>query len=346
LRRGSPDGYILAIGNLVASRAMSILLTGAAGFIGFHVAAALCNRGETVVGIDNVNDYYDVSLKEARLAQLAGKAGFGLERVDISDRAAVAALCGRHPEIDRIVHLAAQAGVRYSLINPFAYTDSNVTGQVVMLEAARRLPKLRHMVYASSSSVYGGNTKLPFAVTDPVDRPVSLYAATKRAGELMAFNYSHLYRVPLTGLRFFTVYGPWGRPDMSAYLFTKAILAGEPIPVFNNGNMRRDFTYVEDIVAGVVAALDRPPVDGGEPPHRLYNLGNHKSEPLMRFIEVVERACGRKAVIEFKPMQPGDVPETYADIEASRRDLDFLPRTSIDEGIPRFVSWFREYHGA
>jgi UDP-glucuronate 4-epimerase len=203
------------------------------------------------------------------------------------------------------------------------------------------------MVYASSSSVYGGNTKLPFAVTDPVDRPVSLYAATKRAGELIAFNYSHLHRLKLTGLRFFTVYGPWGRPDMSAYLFTKAILAGEPIPVFNNGDMRRDFTYIDDIVAGVVAALDRPPADNGtEPPHRLYNLGNHRSEPLMRFIEVIERACGRKATIEFKPMQPGDVPETYADIDASRRDLGFLPRTSIDEGIPRFVSWFRDYHGA
>jgi len=324
---------------------MTILLTGAAGFIGFHVASALCARGETVIGIDNLSDYYDVSLKEARLAQLAGGRSFAFERIDIADRAAVAALCARHPEIDRIVHLAAQAGVRYSLVNPFAYTDSNITGQVVMLEAARRLPKLAHMVYASSSSVYGGNTKLPFAVTDRVERPVSLYAATKRAGELMAFNYSHLYRLPLTGLRFFTVYGPWGRPDMSAYLFTKAILAGEPIAVFNNGNMRRDFTYIDDIVAGVLAALDRPPADGGELPHRLYNLGNHRSEPLMRFIEVIERACGRKAAIEFKPMQPGDVPETYADIEESRRDLDFFPRTSIDEGVPRFVSWFRSYRG-
>ncbi len=325
---------------------MLILLTGAAGFIGFHVASALCARGETVIGIDNVNDYYDVSLKEARLARLADKRGFSFERADIADRAAIGAVCERHAGIDRIVHLAAQAGVRYSLVNPFAYTSANITGQVVMLEAARRLPKLAHMVYASSSSVYGGNTKLPFAVTDPVDRPVSLYAATKRAGELMAFNYAHLYRLPLTGLRFFTVYGPWGRPDMSAYLFTKAILAGEPIPVFNNGNMRRDFTYIDDIVAGIVAALDRPPADGGEPPHRLYNLGNHRSEPLMRFIEVIERACGRKAAIEFQPIQPGDVPETYADIEASHRDLDFLPRITIDEGIPRFVEWFRDYHAA
>ncbi len=326
---------------------MAILVTGAAGFIGFHVAAALCVRGETVIGIDNLNDYYDVSLKQARLAQLASVRGFSFERADIADRAAIAKLFTDHPEIDRIVHLAAQAGVRYSLVNPFAYTDANITGQVTLLEAARRLPRLTHMVYASSSSVYGGNTKLPFAVTDPVDRPISLYAATKRAGELIAFNYSHLHRLKLTGLRFFTVYGPWGRPDMSAYLFTKAILAGEPIPVFNNGDMRRDFTYIDDIVAGVVAALDRPPADGGsEPPHRLYNLGNHRSEPLMRFIEVIERACGRKATIEFKPMQPGDVPETYADIDASRRDLGFQPRTSIDEGIPRFVSWFRSYHGA
>jgi UDP-glucuronate 4-epimerase len=325
---------------------MSILLTGAAGFIGFHVAAALCARGETVIGIDNVNDYYGVALKEARLAQLADKQGFSFERADIADRTAVAALCKRHAEIDRIVHLAAQAGVRYSLVNPFAYTDANITGQVVMLEAARGLPKLTHMVYASSSSVYGGNTKLPFAVTDPVERPTSLYAATKRAGELMAFNYSHLFRLPLTGLRFFTVYGPWGRPDMSAYLFTKAILAGEPIPVFNNGHMRRDFTYIDDIVAGVISALDRPPpVSDKEAPHRLYNLGNHKSEPLMRFIEVIERACGRKATVDLKPMQPGDVRATYADIEASRKDLGFLPRISIDEGIPRFVSWFRDYHG-
>ena len=325
---------------------MSILVTGAAGFIGFHVAAALSARGETVIGIDNLNDYYDVSLKEARLAQLASKRGFSFERADIADRAAVEALRRRHPDIDRIVHLAAQAGVRYSLANPFAYTDANVTGQVVMLEAARRLSKLVHMVYASSSSVYGGNPKVPFAVTDPVDRPISLYAATKRAGELIAYNYSHLYRLPLTGLRFFTVYGPWGRPDMSAYLFTKAILAGEPIPVFNNGDMQRDFTYIDDIVAGVISALDRPPpTDDGELPHRLYNLGNHRSEPLMRFIEVIERACGRKAIIDFKPMQPGDVRATYADIEASREDLGFAPRTSIDEGIPRFVSWFRAYHG-
>ena len=325
---------------------MSILLTGAAGFIGYHVSQALLARGETVIGVDSLNDYYDVKLKEARLAQLTDKPGFTFRHADIAVRAAVEGLCGGHPDIDRIVHLAAQAGVRYSLVNPFAYTESNITGQLAMLEAARRLPKLAHMVYASSSSVYGGNSKLPFAVSDPVDRPISLYAATKRAGELMAFNYSHLYGLPLTGLRFFTVYGPWGRPDMSAFLFTKAILASEPIKVFNNGDMRRDFTFIDDIVAGVLAALDRPPPAGdGQPRHRLYNIGNHRSEPLMRFIEVIERACKRKARIEFAPLQPGDVPETYADIEASTRDLGFLPRTTIDEGIPRFVAWFREYHG-
>src|SRR5215470_6275822 len=325
---------------------MSILLTGAAGLIGYHVSRALLARGETVIGVDSLNDYYDVALKEARLAHLTGERGFSFRRANIADRPAIDELCAAHPDIDRIVHLAAQAGVRYSLVNPFAYTESNITGQLVMLEAARRLPKLVHMVYASSSSVYGGNAKLPFAVSDPVERPISLYAATKRAGELMAYNYSHLFGLPLTGLRFFTVYGPWGRPDMSAFLFTKAILASEPIKVFNNGDMRRDFTFIDDIVAGILAALDRPPSAGdGHPRHCLYNLGNHRSEPLMRFIEVIERACNRKARIELAPLQPGDVPETYADIEASTRDLGFLPRTTIDEGIPRFVAWFREYHG-
>ncbi len=325
---------------------MPVLVTGAAGFIGYHVAAALLARGEAVIGLDNLNDYYDVKLKEARLARLAGRAGFGFARLDIADAGAVAALVERHAAIDRIVHLAAQAGVRYSLVNPAAYTRSNVTGQLEMLELARRLPDLRHMVYASSSSVYGGNTKLPFSVSDPVDRPLSLYAATKRAGELMAFNYSHLFGLPLTGLRFFTVYGPWGRPDMSAIIFARAVLAGAPITVFNQGNMRRDFTYIDDIVAGVLAALDRPPPGGVDgPPHQIYNLGNHRSEPLMRFIEVIEQACGRKAIIEFAPMQPGDVPETYADIATSERDLGFAPRVTIDEGIPRLVDWYRSFYG-
>jgi len=333
---------------------MLCLVTGCAGFIGFHVTQYLLNRAERVIGIDNLNPYYDVALKEARLAQLAGKPGFRMHRASIADRVAMQDLVAEYPGIDRIVHLAAQPGVRYSLQHPFTYAESNLTGQLVMLEVARHLPALTHMVYASSSSVYGGNTKLPFAVTDPVDRPISLYAATKRADELMAFNYSHLFGLPLTGLRFFTVYGPWGRPDLSYYIFAKAILTGKPITVFNEGNMKRDFTYVDDVVQGVLAALDRPPKRGKarlptgtiafEPPHRLYNIGNCRSEPLMRFIEVIEQACGAKATIEFAPLQPGDVLETFADIEASTRDLGFVPRTTIDDGIPRFVAWFRDYH--
>jgi UDP-glucuronate 4-epimerase len=236
--------------------------------------------------------------------------------------------------------------VRYSLINPFAYVDANVTGQLVVMEACRRLPHLRHLVYASSSSVYGANDKLPFSVDDRVDTPVSLYAATKRSCELMAECYARLYGLPMTGLRFFTVYGPWGRPDMSAYIFTKAIFDGKPIQVFNKGEMRRDFTYIDDIVAGVLAALDTPPESAGEaPPHRVYNLGNHRSEDLMQFIALLEQACGREAIKEFTGMQPGDVKETYADIEAARRDLGFEPETTIEDGLPRFVAWFRDYHG-
>ncbi len=327
---------------------MTILLTGAAGFIGMHLSEALLARGERVVGLDNVNDYYDVRLKEARLARLTGRAGFTFVRGDIADRGTLERIVGEHPEIDRIVHLAAQAGVRYSLINPAAYIEANLIGHFNMLELARHLgDRCKHLVYASSSSVYGGNTKLPFSVDDPVDRPVSLYAATKKADELMSHAYSHIFGVPATGLRFFTVYGPWGRPDMSAYIFTSKILAGEPIPVFNNGEMQRDFTFVDDIVAGVIAALDRPPARAsGTAPHRVYNLGNHRSEPLMRFIGLIESALGKKAEIDFQPIQPGDVPATYADIEASRRDLGFVPKTPIDEGIPRFVAWYREYHGA
>ena len=325
---------------------MTILVTGAAGFIGFHVSRALLDRGEPVIGVDNLNDYYDPALKRARLAQLDGRAGFTFHRVDIADRAAMAALADDNASITGVVHLAAQAGVRYSLINPYAYAETNMLGQLVMLETCRRLPKLEHLVYASSSSVYGGNKTLPFSVDDRVDNPVSLYAATKRAAELLSQCYGNLFDLPQTGLRFFTVYGPWGRPDMSAYLFTKAIFEGTPIKVFNQGNMRRDFTFIEDIVAGVLAALDRPPGrQGDQPPHRVYNLGNHRSEELLRFIEVIERACNRKAVKEMAPMQAGDVQETYADIAASRRDLGFDPGTAIDEGIPRFVQWYREYHG-
>ncbi|HEV2674576.1 MAG TPA: NAD-dependent epimerase/dehydratase family protein [Aliidongia sp.] len=326
---------------------MAILVTGAAGFIGSHLSHRLLARGEAVIGLDVVSDYYDVRLKEARLARLASQPGFTFLRVDIADRAAMAALAQAHPEITRIVNLAAQPGVRYSLENPRAYVDTNVVGFLEILELARGLKKLDHLVYASSSSVYGGNTKLPFAIEDPVDAPLSLYAATKKADELMGHCYSHLFRLPATGLRFFTVYGPWGRPDMSAFIFTKAILAGEPIPVFNNGEMKRDFTYIDDIVSGVVACLDRPPVDDGRtPPHRVYNIGNNRSEELLRFIRVIEQACGREAKIQFKPMQAGDVPETFADIEATRRDFDFVPTTAIDEGVPRFVEWYRDYYKA
>ncbi len=325
---------------------MPILLTGAAGFIGFHVAQALLERGEQVVGVDDLNAYYDPKLKRARLAQLQGRNGFSFHKIDISDRAAMLALAESEPGLDGAIHLAAQAGVRYSLENPYAYVQTNVMGHLTVMEACRRLPKLGHLVYASSSSVYGGNTKLPFAVDDPVERPVSLYAATKRADELMSYCYGHLYGLPMTGLRFFTVYGPWGRPDMSAYIFAKAIFEGKPIRVFNHGDMRRDFTYIDDIVAGVLAALDRPPApaDDGAIPHRVYNLGNHRSERLMDFIEVLEKACGREVVKVFEDMQPGDVPETFADIEASRRDLGFAPRTGIEEGLPRFVAWLRDYH--
>jgi UDP-glucuronate 4-epimerase len=325
---------------------MTVLVTGAAGFIGMHVAEALLARGETVLGVDNLNPYYDVALKRARLDVLARHRNFRFEPLDISDGPALRALARQNRGIDRAVNLAAQAGVRYSLSHPEPYIASNVAGHLNVLEICRLLDRLDHLVYASSSSVYGGNTKLPFSVDDPVDRPVSLYAASKRAAELISYSYAHLHRLPQTGLRFFTVYGPWGRPDMSAYLFTKAILAGEPISVFNHGDMKRDFTYIDDVVAGVLAALDRAPADGdGGVPHRLYNLGNHRSEKLLRFIEVIEQATGRKAELKLEPMQPGDVKETFADIEASRRDLGFEPKTPIETGIPNFVAWFRQYHG-
>ncbi|MGF1592776.1 MAG: NAD-dependent epimerase/dehydratase family protein [Kiloniellaceae bacterium] len=324
---------------------MSVLVTGAAGFIGSEVAAQLIDRGQAVIGIDNLNDYYDPALKQARLDRISGGNGFTFRRLAVQDRDSILALAAEFPEVTEIVHLAAQAGVRYSLENPFAYVESNVMGHLCMMELARRLPRLRHFVYASSSSVYGGNRELPFSVEQRVDSPVSLYAATKRADELMTYSYAHLYDLPCTGLRFFTVYGPWGRPDMSAYIFTKAIFEGRPIRIFNHGDMRRDFTYVDDIVAGVLAAIGRPPArDGDQPPNKIYNLGNHRSEPLLRFVEVIEQACGRPAIREFAEMQAGDVKETYADIEAARRDLGFEPQVSIDEGIPRFVEWYRRYH--
>ena len=320
---------------------MTVLVTGAAGFIGFHVAAALLARGEQVVGLDNLNDYYETGLKHARLAQIERHPGFSFIHGDVADRDLMQSLPGRLPGLDRIVHLAAQAGVRYSLEQPRTYVQSNIAGQLEILELARGMQGPRHLVYASSSSVYGGSTRLPFGLDDPCDTPQSLYAATKRAGELMGYSYSHLYAIPMTGLRFFTVYGPWGRPDMAPMLFARAILQGRPIKLFNNGQMERDFTYIDDIVAGVLAALDRPPTT--TPPHQVYNLGNNKSVPLLTFLATLERACGRSAQIEHLPFQPGDVTATHAEISASIRDLGFAPKTSIDEGLPRFVAWLRSY---
>jgi UDP-glucuronate 4-epimerase len=330
---------------------MASLITGAAGFIGFNVARRLMDRGHRVIGIDNVNDYYSVRLKRDRLAKLAADYGelFRFIEVDFADAAALnAALAGE--DFDRIVHLGAQAGVRYSIENPGAYVQSNLVGHLNVMEVARHR-KSSHLVYASSSSVYGGNKELPFRVEERVDHPLSLYAATKKADELMSETYAHLYRLPQTGLRFFTVYGPWGRPDMAMWLFTQAIYEGRPIDVFGEGNMRRDFTYIDDIVTGVVACHDNPPPDDGEEkaggsrsPHRLYNIGNHRSEELTRMIDLIEQACGRKAERRLLPMQPGDVRDTYADISAIRRDLGFEPTTSIDLGVPRFVEWYRDYH--
>lgn len=326
---------------------MTVLVTGAAGFIGMHVAHALMDRGERVHGVDNLNDYYDVTLKEARLASLQKRNAFSFSKLDISENEPLEAMFAEIGDIDRIVHLAAQAGVRYSLENPRAYITANILGHLNMMEAARHSKRdVCHMVYASSSSVYGGNKTLPFSVADSVDNPISLYAATKKSDELMSHAYAHLFQIPLTGLRFFTVYGPWGRPDMSAFIFADKIMKGEKIPVFNNGEMQRDFTYIGDIVAGVLAALDNPPAPDGEgAPYRVYNLGNNMPEPLMGMIAKLETALGKKAEIDFQPMQPGDVPATYADIEASRRDLGFEPKTSLTEGLTAFADWYKEYHG-
>ncbi len=324
---------------------MAVLLTGAAGFIGYHTSLRLLARGDEVVGIDNLNDYYDVALKQARLDQLLEKPNFTFHRMDIAEHEEIAALGKSLPNVDRAIHLAAQAGVRYSLDHPFAYVRANLVGHMSILELCRHMPGFAHLVYASSSSVYGGNTKLPFAVEDRTDSPVSLYAATKKADEHMSHSYSHLYGIPQTGLRFFTVYGPWGRPDMALYIFTKAITEGRPIPVFNNGDMMRDFTYIDDIVTGVIASLDNPPDGANAAPHRVYNIGNNNSERLMRMIEVLEDALGKKAEIDFQPMQMGDVKETYADITAINRDLGFEPTTPIEIGIPNFVEWYKSYHG-
>jgi UDP-glucuronate 4-epimerase len=329
---------------------MRVLVTGAAGFIGFNVSRHLLARGDSVLGIDSLNNYYDVTLKQARLAEL-GKLGtwFSFKQVDFSNHAALdAALEGEN--FDRIIHLGAQAGVRYSIENPRAYLQANLAGHLNMIEVGRHR-QVEHLVYASSSSVYGGNDTLPFRVEDRVDQPLSLYAATKKADELMSETYAHLYRLPQTGLRFFTVYGPWGRPDMAMWLFTKAIFDGRPIDVFGEGRMRRDFTYIDDIVAGVVACLDTPPADDGTikaggsvSPHRIYNIGNSRSEDLGEMISLIERACGHPAERRLLPMQPGDVRDTFADISAIQRDLGFEPRTTIAEGVPRFVQWYRDYH--
>ena len=319
-----------------------VLVTGAAGFIGAAVAEALLARGAHVIGVDNLNDYYDVGLKQARLDRLTVRPHFDFHQIDISDRDRMLKMAADFPGITHIVHLAAQAGVRYSLVNPYAYITANVMGQVVMQELARALPALRHFVYASSSSVYGANKKTPFAVGDAVDHPNSLYAATKRMDELIGHTYAHLYGTPATGLRFFTVYGPWGRPDMAPILFATAIARDEPIHVFNHGEMYRDFTYIDDIVDGVLRALEHPP--SASPPHAIYNLGNQKPEKLTDFIAEIEKAMGKKAERILEPIQPGDVPATYADIEASTRDLGFKPVTPISAGIPKFIDWFRRYY--
>lgn len=329
---------------------MTVLVTGAAGFIGSHLVRALTARGDRVVGIDNLNDYYSPALKRDRVAAAAHDL-FRFVEIDFADDAAIDALAGSL-DIDRIVHLGAQPGVRYSLDNPRAYVRANVAGHLNLLELARHR-RVAHMVYASSSSVYGDSPELPLRVEQRVDNPISLYAATKKADELISESYAHLYRLPLTGLRFFTVYGPWGRPDMAVWKFTDAILNGRPIAVYNHGRMQRDFTYVDDIVAGIVAALDRPPADDGRAkpggsvsPHAVYNLGNHRSEELGRLIDVIEAACGRAAVRDYQPLQAGDVLATYADIADARRDLGFAPNTPIDVGIPAFVDWYRGYTGS
>jgi UDP-glucuronate 4-epimerase len=325
---------------------LNILVTGAAGFIGYSLAARLLARGDTVLGIDNLNDYYDVALKEARLARLGGEAKFSFMRLDIADRAGMAGFFAAR-RFDAVVHLAAQAGVRYSVTHPYAYIDSNLTGFAHVLEGVRHSGS-GHLVYASSSSVYGANKKLPFAEDDNVDHPVSLYAATKKANELMAHSYAHLYGMGCTGLRFFTVYGPWGRPDMSPFKFASCVLEGKPIPVFNEGRMSRDFTYIDDIVGGLIAVLDKGAPAGKaqseQPPYRLYNIGNNQPVPLLRYIEAFEKAIGKKAILDLQPMQAGDVPDTYADTQLLEKAVGFRPDTPIDTGVQRFVDWFRSYY--
>lgn len=335
---------------------MHVLVTGAAGFIGFYLSRALCRAGHSVVGIDNLNDYYSPELKRARLELLAQEKSFRFARLDLADAKGLEELF-RAEKFSQVMNLAAQAGVRYSLVNPAAYVETNLVGFGNLLECCRRFP-VEHLVYASSSSVYGLNTKMPFSVEDPVDHPVSLYAASKKSGELMAHAYSHLYGIPSTGLRFFTVYGPWGRPDMAYFSFTKKILAGEEIELFNGGKLQRDFTYIDDIISGCLAALERPARpsagwDAASPspaassaPFALYNIGNNRVVELMHFVAVLEEAIGKKARVKQLPMQPGDVHATYADIASTTRDLGFRPTTGIEEGLPRFVAWYREFYKA
>ena len=334
---------------------MRVLVTGAAGFIGHALSQRLLERGDQVLGYDNLNDYYDVRLKHARRDRLLSQSNFEFRVAGLEDRASLeSAFADFRPQ--RVVNLAAQAGVRYSMENPRAYIDSNIVGYLNVLECCRHA-SIEHLVYASSSSVYGGNTRLPFAVSDSVDHPLSLYAASKKSNELMAHTYSHLYRLPTTGLRFFTVYGPWGRPDMALFKFTRSILAGEPVEVFNHGRHSRDFTYVDDIVEGVIRVLDRPaaPDPGFDPmsptpetstaPYRVYNIGNQRPVELLRYIELIEEALGRKAILSLLPLQPGDVPDTVADVSALERDTGYCPSTTVDIGIRRFITWYLEYYG-
>ena len=333
---------------------MKVLVTGAAGFIGSQTSKVLLDRGDEVVGVDNLNDYYDVNLKYARLARINDAANFKFEKCDLQDRAGIERIFAAHKP-DRVVNLAAQAGVRYAFENPHSYIDSNIVGFLHILEGCRH-HGVKHLVYASSSSVYGASTRMPFSVHDNVDHPVSLYAASKKSNELMAHSYAHLYKLPTTGLRFFTVYGPWGRPDMSLFLFTRRILAGEPIDVFNFGQHSRDFTFIDDIVEGVIRTLDNVATPNGswnsnEPdpgtsnaPYRLYNIGNNQPVELMYFIECIEKAVGKKAIKNMLPLQPGDVPRTYADVDALVADVGFQPRTQIEVGIQRFVDWYKDYY--
>lgn len=327
---------------------MTILVTGVAGFIGFHVSKALLERGEKVVGIDNLNDYYDVGLKKSRLEQLKefeDSDNFKFIDLDVENFEKLSESLKNHRnDITKVIHLAAQAGVRYSLEKPFAYANSNVLGQLSILELCRNLKNLEHLVYASSSSVYGGSDELPYSIEQRTDKPISLYAATKKSAELISYSYANLYKIPMTGLRFFTVYGPWGRPDMAYFLFTKAIIESSPIKLFEEGKLKRDFTYIDDIVEGVLAAIDKAP--RSDVPYAIYNLGNDKSETVSDFVKVLEGAIGIEAIKENVPMQPGDMKETHADISRSREDLGYDPKTSIEEGLQKFVEWYKEYYGA